>query len=217
MGGFPKRERTVFVSLPRFSGEVLSRKRDIMLSNEVSLLLDINAFLSSAGIELETDIDELDIPSSEVQIGGPVSNVYTNRYVRYYLKNFKWIVNQDHLDRYETDDNLRQLTFNFIETSTDGREGFRLGETFYEYIPNEKGWALIIKIVDRENEKVIHLLFGCGANGTLGAVKRFISQYKQIYKKHKKRPYIGIFEVDGDGVGTQRDITWLKIQDYFNY
>lgn len=206
----------IFISVPKFRGEILKRERDLVLFNEVALLLDINAFLSSIGIELETNVDELDVANNEIQIGGPVSNRFTNRYVNYYLKNFKWVVTKAHLDRYRADDNLKLLNYDFIVTSDDGKEGFWLGNDFYEYIPDKKGWAFIIKIVDRTNKRVIHLLFGCGANGTVGAVKFFVGHHDQIYRRNKNCPYIGVFEVDKKGVKTG-EVTWLEVQDYLNY
>ena len=83
-GGFLNREQKVFASLPEFKGEILGKERDVIIADEVSLLLDIDEFLSGVGISIETNGDVLKRSSREVLIGGPVSNELTNRYVKCY-------------------------------------------------------------------------------------------------------------------------------------
>ncbi len=80
----------------------------------------------------------------------------------------------------------------------------------------KKGLAILIKIVDRSGTtpKAIHLLFGAGANGTMGAVTYFVNHYTDIYKKNRSRPYIGVFEVDGSGARVGK-IEWFECSEYF--
>ena len=89
-----------FVSIPKFRNKILDRERDIVISNEVTLMIDICSLLKNVDISISSDPSGRDILCDEIQIGGPVSNEYTNLYFNYYLKNIKWIVTQEHLNRY---------------------------------------------------------------------------------------------------------------------
>ena len=209
-GGCPR----VYVSVPKFKSHILDKERDSALWDELDLLLDINTLLAKANIETTTMVDELSIESDEIQIGGPVSNVFTNRYINRFFKEFQWIVTEEHLERYMADDNLKKLNYSFINADAEAKEGFKVGDSFYEYVPGKKGWAIIAKIIDDTGiePRTIHLLFGCGTNGTIGAVKYFKSSFPKIYRKNKQNPYIGIIEVDGQG-GLVGNISWLDTKD----
>lgn len=209
---------TCFVSVPKFKTTILNRERDVAICDEVSLMLDVGTLLNSIDVLIAKDIGERDIMFDEIHIGGPVSNSWTNSRFNYYLDKIRWVVTQEHMDRYSADKNLKNLNYSFIEISSDGKEGFLIGSNFYPYIPRVKGWAILVKIIDKTDitPKTVHLLFGCGTNGTVAAVDYFSHHYSKIYKKNRKRPYIGIFEVDGTGkkVGP---ISWLNVEDHSRY
>lgn len=59
----------------------------------------------------------------------------------------------------------------------------------------------------------VHLLFGCGANGTQGAVDYFVNNYSAIYKEKKTNPYMCIFSVDGLG-GRNGEVKYLDLKNY---
>lgn len=198
---FQKNPKKCFVCIPKYRSVILNRERDIAIFDEVSLMLEINGILSKVGIQTVIPAYGKDDLCDEIQIGGPVSNEFTNRFFQQYLKGIKWIVTKAHLNRYKADPNLKELNYDFIETSKDGKEGFKIGGKFYEYIPQKEGWAIIVKLIDKSSvsPKAIHLLFGCGTNGTIGAVSYFVNYYSDIYKNNKSHPYIGIFKVNGRG------------------
>lgn len=208
--------KSCYISVPKFKATVLLKERDAAIYEEVALLLNIGSLLTNAGISIITEVDEKDIIYDEIQIGGPVSNKYTNRYFRRYLKGITWIATEDHLKRYLTDNYLNSFDYSFIETARGQKEGFRIGKKFFPYTPNKKGLAILIKIIDKSGAtpRAIHLLFGSGTNGTMGAVTYFVNHYTDIYKKNKSRPYIGVFEVDGSGAQVG-EIEWFECSNYF--
>lgn len=213
---FKRQTKSCFVSVPKFKATILLKERNVAIYDEVALLLRVNSLLTSAGISIITETDEKDIVYDEIQIGGPVSNKFTNRYFKRYLKGITWAVTDNHLKRYRADKNLHDFDYDFIGEAEDKKEGFKIGERFFPYTPGKKGLAVIIKIIDKYGAipRTIHLLFGAGTNGTLGAVTFFVNHYTDIYKKNKSRPYIGVFEVDGNGAQVG-EIEWFECNDYF--
>lgn len=217
---FQRNSKKYFLSIPKFNSVILNKERNVAIFDEVSLMLDVSGLLSQAGMQRVDLVDEIDILCDEIQIGGPVSNKFTNRYFRQYLKGIRWVVTKAHLTRYKADPNLKELNDDlndFIETSEDGKEGFKIGNRFYEYIPQRKGWAILVKLIDKSGEspRTIHLLFGCGTNGTIGAVTYFINHYSDIYKKKKSNPYMYIFDVNGEGVKGKQEF-WIELEKYTN-
>lgn len=214
---FKRNSKKYFISIPKFKCVILNKERDIAIFDEASLLLDVSGLLSQIGMQRVDFVDEKDILCDEIQIGGPVSNKFTNRYFKRYLKGIRWVVTTAHLNRYKADPNLKELNYDFIETSKDGKEGFKIGNRFYEYIPQREGWAILVKLIDKSGEspRTIHLLFGCGTNGTIGAVTYFINHYSDIYKKKKSNPYMYIFDVNGEGVKGKQEF-WIELEKYTN-
>jgi hypothetical protein len=205
------KKTTVNISIPKFKGEILKRKRDVALFDELQFGFQIESILSSIGIHsnlIDSSSGENYDNNSEIHIGGPVSNYKTNYYINNYFKDFKWIITDAHKKKYVADENLKKLDYSFIKISTNDEEGVQIGENFYNYKRNKEGWAIIAKIKIDTNPKVVHLLFGCGANGTHGAVEFFIKNYKEIYKVNKSKQYIGIFKVNKDGIRIG-EINWL--------
>jgi len=213
---FKKRTKVCFIAIPKFKSTILRKERNVAIYDEVALMLQINSLLSDAGISIITETDEKDIVYEEIQIGGPVTNKFTNRYFKRYLKNITWIVTGAHYERYRADVDLNGFDYSFIEKARDKKEGFRFGTKFLSYSPNQKGLAILIKLVDKSeaSSRIIHLLFGAGTNGTMGAVSFFVNHYADIYKKMGSRPYIGVFAVDSSGAQIE-DIEWLDCRDYF--
>ena len=213
---FRKRAKVCFIAIPKFKSTILRKDRDVAIYDEVALLLHINSLLADAGISIITESNESDIVYDEIQIGGPVTNKFTNRYFKRYLKEITWIVTGAHYERYLADANLNGLDYSFIEKARNKEEGFRFGAKFFSYVPNQKGLAILIKIVDKSgaSPRTIHLLFGAGANGTIGAVSFFVNHYADIYKKMGSQPYIGVFAVNGSGAQIE-EIEWLDCCDYF--
>lgn len=214
---FQRNSQKYFISIPKFKNVILNRERNIAIFDEVSLLLGVSGLLYQAGMQRVDVVNEKDILFDEIQIGGPVSNKFTNRYFRQYLKGIRWIVTKAHLNRYKADPNLKELNYDFIEISKDGKEGFKIGSQFFEYIPQKEGWAILIKFIDKSgaSPRTIHLLFGCGTNGTIGAVTYFINHYSDIYKKKKSDSYMYIFDVNGEGVKGKQEF-WIDLEEYTN-
>lgn len=214
---FKRGAKSCFVSIPKFKTTILQKERDASLYDEIVLLLQLNSLLTGAGISIKTGVNEVDVVCDEIQIGGPVSNKFTNRYFRRYLKNIVWIITPEHLEQYYADPNLKGLDYSFIKVSKAKatKEGFQFGGKFYPYVPGKKGLAVLIKIIDKSGTtpRTIHLLFGAGENGTAGAVTYFINHYADIYKIKKSSPYIGVFEVDSNGAPMEK-INWLESRDY---
>ena len=82
LGGYGKK---CFVSIPRFDGTLSGYRhsRDVAIYENVSLLLAVNLFLAEAGIKVETDVNERDALCSEIEIGGPAANEFTNLHINY--------------------------------------------------------------------------------------------------------------------------------------
>ncbi len=206
-----------FVSIPKFKSKILDRKRDVVILDEIHLMYNISFLLNKIGVTILFN-NEKNVLYDEIHIGGPVSNEYVNHYFNLYLKNIKWIVTNEHLNKYKRDENLKKLNYEFIEVSDEGNEGFLIDGTFYPYSKGGRGWGILIKItIDKNNSeiepKTIHLIFGCGTNGTIGAADYFVNHYTKIYKKNKKGKYFGIFQVDSDGKKIGK-LIWLDIDKF---
>ena len=202
------------MSLPYYRTSILDVERDVLVADEVKQMIMVDQKLAEIGVEvklLQEDNEDYD----EIHIGGPSVNAYTNRYFYKYLKNIRWKISADRREGY-LKYNRKGFKFDYILESEDGKEGFVIGDRFYEFIPGQKGWALLVKIIDDKDieRKAIHLLFGAGANGTIGAVKYFSKDYTKIFDKWKDKEYFAIFEVNQNGV-PMGDIEWLDIGDYF--
>lgn len=151
------------------------------------LFLQVNGLLSSAGVELETDLESRDASCNEIQIAGPAVNRHCAQRINYYLKDF------------------------FQMPAKDGRPGFSVGGKFYN--AEESDWAVLIKIIDKSYlpSKTIHLLFGVRFGGTVAAVDYFTNHYSSIYRQNKSRPYIGVFAANERGEKTG-PVEWRKIE-----
>ena len=202
------------MSLPHYKTSILDVEREVLVSDEVKQLILVNQKLAGIGVEiklLQDDNEDYD----EIHIGGPSVNAYTNRYFYKYLENIYWKISADRKNGY-LKYNRDGFKFDYILESEDGKEGFVIDGRFYEFIPGQKSWALMIKIVDDKDieRKAIHLLFGTGANGTVGAVKYFSKQYTKIFDQCKGGEYFAIFEVSNNGE-SMGDIEWLDIKKHF--
>lgn len=206
-----RKSNEYMISVPTFQEEILNKKRDVVIIDEMSFLVELVSLLNSVKVKTVFGNNLNSQNYDEIHIGGPVSNKYTNRYVNHLFKNFTWIVTKAHCSRYKQDKNLYALNYDFIEITKDGKQGFKIGENFYEYVSGKKGWAIVAKMLINESSvpKTIHLLFGCGTNGTKGAVDYFIHNYNKIHKINHRKQYIGIFEVDGDGIQVG-PMKWLE-------
>jgi len=211
---FKRNKHLCSLSIPRYNTEILDVERDVMMADEVEQLISIDQQLAKIGVTSEL-LGEYEGEYDEIHIGGPSVNAYTNRCFYRYLENVKWKIRKDREIGYQKYDNRDGFNFDYIQESSDDIEGFIIGDSFYEFIPGKKGWAIIIKITDDKDivPKVIHLLFGAGANGTIGAVRYFSKHHGRIYDQCKNRDYFGIFEVDKDGFKVG-EIKWLDINQY---
>ncbi len=135
---FGRMSKACFISTPKLKSIILNKERDVAIFDEVALLLHVNSILADIGISIITESDEKDIVYDEIQIGGPVSNKFTNRYFKRYLKGITWIVTEDHLERYLSDKNLNTFDYSFVKTTKNKVEGFKVGKKFFPYIPSKK-------------------------------------------------------------------------------
>lgn len=213
--GLKRNKMVCNISVPTYKTEILSIKRDVVVEDEVNQLLRINQALGKIGVSSEVIVNNQS-GFDEIHIGGASVNAHTNRCFYKYLKNVKWQISKNREAGYKKYENRDGFNFDYILESLDGREGFLINGKFYEFIPGKKGWAIIIKIVDDKDlvAKTVHLLFGCGSNGTVGAVNYFVDNNSKIYDVHKDGEYFGIFEVDKDGVKVG-NVEWLDINDIF--
>ena len=155
---------TCGMSLPHYRMSILDVERDVLVADEVKQLILVNQKLAEIVVEvklLQDDNEDYD----EIHIGGPSVNYYTNRYFYKYLSDIKWKISEERKNNY-LKYNRHGFKFNYILESEDGKEGFIIDDRFYEFIPGQKSWALLIKIIDDKDieRKAIHLLFGTGAN-----------------------------------------------------
>lgn len=208
-----KNECDVSISMHRCL--VLSREREMIISSEAKPFFELINLLNNAGIKtnvLYTDkASELD----EIHVGGPVSNRHTNRYFCQYIQNIQWLANASHVAQYKEDEHLQTFNFDYLCTS-DSAEGFNVDGKLYKYIKNQEGWAFVIRINLSEDAspKTIHLLFGCGTNGTIGAVNYFLRNYFSMWRRNIwRKDYIGVFKVDRDGNKIGK-IEWLDAKKF---
>ena len=201
-----------FASIPYFIGTVGSYERDVALCEELQLLVEVNAMLAGAGIEIETRFNDTDIGCGEIHIGGPAANEYTNRHFNYYLKNIRYMSPHE---RTNTNKKHRRLNFDFTDIIENTTAGWKIGDTLFPYVHNKRDCAVLIKLIDKSDVpyKTIHMLFGAGTIGTVGAVNYFTRHYSSIYRINRSRPYIGVFEVNDKGEKVS-PVRWLDTRDF---
>lgn len=211
---FKRKRHECDVSVATHNSVVIGNETDVIISKEGGAFYRLTELLNSFGIKANVLTANMTAKFDEIHIGGPVSNRYTNQYFgRYLTSRIKWLVTQSHAELYKMDENLMDSSFMRI---TDDIEGFEVGGKVYRYVKDKEGWAFIIRmnISDDSAPKTVHLLFGCGTNGTIGAVQYFVKNYTHIMLRYFwKKNYIGMFKVDKNGNKIGR-IIWLDT-DYY--
>ena len=210
-----KVSKTVSLSIPIFDCQIINGSKNVVIYDEMLLLLQIQQLLIQPGIKEFSVSNGLDTEDNEIIIGGPVSNKRANAIVKKYFRNFKCLVTEEHYARYKSYANLANMDYDFIEICAQSQEGFLINGKHYKYIHDEQGWAIVAKLIDNSSNvnHTITLLFGCGGNGTLGAVQYFTSHYTKIHKLYKDKPYFGIIKVDKGGNSAVSSISWLDLDD----
>lgn len=216
--GFGKRKECI-VSLPAHHAKVLNRDRELIIKEEAQPCFKLVNHLNAAGIKVNFSQSEIESTNNEIHIGGPASNPHTNRYFCRYFQNIKWQATESHVALYKSDPTLRMFNFDYIQISEDTREGFLVDGKLLEYMRDKEGYAFIVRIhiTDEDTPKTVHLLFGCGTNGTAGAINYFMRNYQSILQtKGAKKDYICSFKVDRFGNKTGK-ITWYDTERFISH
>lgn len=212
-----KRTPTIGMSVSSHTCHVLGKDRDMLILDEAHPFFDLVNLLNKNDVNVTILQTNQATDMDEVHVGGPVSNIHTNRIFCQYLKNIKWVVTSDHLEQYKSDSRLNEFDFSYVETS-ENEEGFLIDNQLYKYIKNREGWAIIARINSTKDiaKKTVHLLFGCGTNGTIGAVNYFLHNHIKIASENKgNSDYLGVFKVDRYG-NMIEEIVWLDAKKYIN-
>jgi len=203
------------LTIPLHTCMVLNREREMVIKDEAQPCFELINLLEEAGVKVNVIHSNKESHLDEIHVGGPVSNRHTNRYFCRYIQNIKWVATPEHVAQYKSDKNLSTFNDDYLQLS-DGTEGFWVDGEMLPYIKDKEGWAFIarINLAGDAEAKTIHLLFGCGTNGTIGATNFFINNYSYIWHRNMKRDdYIGVFRVDKDGNKTG-EIRWLDVHKF---
>lgn len=210
-----KQKPVIAMSVSSHECDVLGKKRDMLVLDEARPFFSIIDLLNANSIRVNIIQSDSSTNMDEIHVGGPVANVHTNRIFCQYFRDIKWTVTESHLTQYQSDSRLKKFNFSYLQTA-DAHEGFVIGDRFYQYVKGQEGWAIIARINANEeiSPKIVHLLFGCGTNGTIGSVNYFVQNYENIAKRFRnKENYLGIFKVDREG-NMLGQIEWLDAEKF---
>lgn len=162
-------------------------------------------------------IDNYKDSKNEVNIGGFLTNKKVNAYFIKHFRNLKYIVNDNHKNRYSK----YPINHELIEYSSD-KTGFQIGNNIFLETNNTTDYAFVIKMkrsdFKDDNGKTVHILFGAGREGTVKASEYLTMYYKQIYNKYKNNHYFFALEVNriDNSINFARgiiDLTNIMFQD----
>lgn len=130
----------------------------------------------------------------EIHIGGPLTNINTNAYIKQFFPNFHFCDFENKKNDYE---NFYKIHQSIIEYSNNFY-GFII-ENLNEHegqkskfpISKETDYMFLIKLTSKElgYSKTVHLIFGGSDIGTLVAADFFAKQYKTLYEQEKGKRY----------------------------
>lgn len=134
---------------------------------------------------------------NELNLGGFIANKKVNVYFTKYFPKFKYMVDINKKDIYQQ----YPVDKRVYEFSTDGRNGFQIGENeFLDTTDEISDYAFLIKLTKDDfkdgNEKVVHILFGGCDIGTIMATEFLQKHSKEIYKNYGKGHYFFALEIN---------------------
>lgn len=176
---------------------------DMVDLKEVRCLKAISDFCATVNINVYLQDEYLMTDIDEIHIGGPVRNVTVSNLMTNYFENtFKILLPHE-------DKGHKNLPANdkFIEyTESETGFAFGAGGNRAKYLTDAKygDYAILIRLIDRNEHKAMHILFGGHGLGTTKAVEYFTKHSKEIYNFTKERgveksDYFFMLHVNNDG------------------
>lgn len=141
-------------------------------------------------IDLKKDIKH------EINIGGFMTNKHVNAYFSKYFKEFKYFVNIKHKEEFDS----FPIDKNIVKYSSD-KYGFKLNdEIFLETSSKISDYAFLIKLTKDDfkddNQRIVHILFGGTALGTLKATEFLLTHSKKIYERYGSNHYFFALKIN---------------------
>lgn len=122
-------------------------------------------------------------------IGGSLANQYSYDLFQQFFPKFKLYASEEKIKT-----NPNRIPYSHFVTSTE-KKGFCWGNSSdKEFLINmDERYAIIVKLSDKDfhikNHGTVHILFGNGIEGTLAISKYLLHNYKDLYKRVKKRKH----------------------------
>lgn len=202
------------VSLPTYRRHVFNHDQDLVLTREAVPCFSLGHLLSACSVEPRLIAADAAPSLDEIHIGGPLTNEYTNRYVRRYLPGLKWCATARNItNAHEESERMgNKMDLSFLEeVPAEDQVGFRIDGKYYPYRMDQVGLAVLVRlnVAGADTAKTVHLLFGSSTVATVAAVRWFSEKsHRNLRCIFGKKDRIGIFKINEKGEKEGR-IRWL--------